>query len=457
MITNTGKDIIAKYLIGQAPAYASYMAFGAGPQPIESPTALGNYSTKESLDFEMFRVPIVSRGYVTDLVGGIEVSKIVFTAELPTNQRYEISEVGIYSAKSNPSAGSGDSRIAYTFSESENWQYHDQSSESKIQSFTGALYGASNDGIIKVDQATYPTFRTTSDNAIFDSETRIANYEKCRFLDTILMLPGNLSHLEVNGTSGQLQPLATGTIYYGSHVHLSGTNLNLSKNSTDDELKLAYSVINRNESPSYVFSKVKLLVEFSSDDATIASNYAKLEIQKTYSSYASSRYQVETQKLSDLKKSPTFTWNNISLVRVFATVFDSLSISSVVGDGTKATVTTARKHGFKVGEKVLIAGVTNTGFNGSYVITDVTDTDAGPYTFKYAKTLSASSSGGTAEAPSSNYYVAMDALRFENVTSYNPLYGLTGYSVVRTDDGQTISKETNTSNFLEFRFGLDVV
>lgn len=458
MITNTGKDIIAKYLINQAPSYASYMAFGSGPQPIQSPDPLGNYATTENLDFEMFRVPIISRGYVTELVGSTEVSKIVFTAELPTNQRYQISEVGIYSAKSNPSAGAGDSRIIYTFAESENWQYHDQSSETKIQSFTGALYGASNDGIIKVDQSTYPVFRTSSDNAIFDSAARTDLYEKGRFLDTILMIPGNTSHLLVDGTTGELAPRATsGSNYYGTHIHLSGTQVDLSKNSTEDEIKLAYSIVNRNEDSSYDFSKVRILVEFSSDDTTLATNYAKFQIVNTYSTYATSRYQVATSKLSALKKSPTFTWNSIALARIFATIFDSVNISSASADGSTATITTARKHGFKVGDVVTIAGVSNTSFNGEYTITAVSDTDTAPFTFSYEKSLTATSSGGTAEAPSSNYYLSLDALRFENVTSVNPLYGLTGYSVIRTEDGQPISKDSNTSNLVEFRFGLDVV
>ena len=80
MITNTGKNILAKYLIGQAPAYASYIAIGCGANPLASDSTFGDYSNKTRLDFEMFRVPITSRGYVTE--DGI--SKIVLTAELPS-------------------------------------------------------------------------------------------------------------------------------------------------------------------------------------------------------------------------------------------------------------------------------------------------------------------------------------------------------------------------------------
>jgi hypothetical protein len=58
---------------------------------------------------------------------------------------------------------------------------------------------------------------------------------------------------------------------------------------------------------------------------------------------------------------------------------------------------------------------------------------------------------------SENFYVALDGLRFENLTSTSPLYGMTGYSVVRNESSSTIIKESNSSNLVEFRFGLDVV
>ena len=60
-------------------------------------------------------------------------------------------------------------------------------------------------------------------------------------------------------------------------------------------------------------------------------------------------------------------------------------------------------------------------------------------------------------APSSDYYVCLDAARFENTSTINPLYGMTGYSVVRTTDGLPIVKSANTSNYVEFRFGMDVL
>lgn len=49
-----------------------------------------------------------------------------------------------------------------------------------------------------------------------------------------------------------------------------------------------------------------------------------------------------------------------------------------------------------------------------------------------------------------------DALRFENLNTPNPLYGLVGYSVIQNDTAKTIIKSTNTSNYVEFKFNIGV-
>jgi hypothetical protein len=58
--------------------------------------------------------------------------------------------------------------------------------------------------------------------------------------------------------------------------------------------------------------------------------------------------------------------------------------------------------------------------------------------------------------PSQDYYVALDAIRLENVATVNPLYGLTGYSIIKNDAAETIVKSPNTSNYVEFRFSIGV-
>ena len=188
MITNTGKTIIGKYLLGQAPAYASYLAVGCGPKPLATGDAIDDFSTKENLEFEMFRVPISSRGYVND--GGL--NKIVLTAQLPTEERYEITEVGLYSAGSNPSAGAYDSKTVLAFTSSENWQYHTSSSASTIESISAPLDDPGNNNIIDIAS---PVFQTNADNAIFYKEPRPSRYERCRFLNNTILIQGNDSDL----------------------------------------------------------------------------------------------------------------------------------------------------------------------------------------------------------------------------------------------------------------------
>jgi hypothetical protein len=45
-------------------------------------------------------------------------------------------------------------------------------------------------------------------------------------------------------------------------------------------------------------------------------------------------------------------------------------------------------------------------------------------------------------------------MRLENVATVNPLYGLTGYSVIKNTDATTVIKPSNTSNYIEFRFAI---
>ena len=65
-------------------------------------------------------------------------------------------------------------------------------------------------------------------------------------------------------------------------------------------------------------------------------------------------------------------------------------------------------------------------------------------------------SGSGIYFPTSDYYIALDALRLENVATVNPLYGLTGYSVIKNDNATAIIKSPNTNNYVEFRFSIGV-
>lgn len=376
MITNTGKNILAKYLIGQAPAYASYIAVGCGAKPLASDANLGDYSTKESLDFEMFRVPITSRGYVNE--DGVD--KIVFTAELPTEERYEISEVGVYSAASNPSAASKDSRNIYAFTQTENWEYHSESEATAIPVVYEPLDGEANNNIINQP---YDVFQTNADNRIFTDPSRISRYERCRFLNNIISIVGDMSTISENVEGGL-------TVDSGNHIHLNGISASLDQNAPTDELRFAFSVANKDGTSSEFPSSIKAVIEFADSDPFGAGEFARLEVNLDHTpgdplyDFSQNRYFVVSKQLQQLVKSTGFSWNQMNIAKVYVSVEDSLG------------------------------------------------------------------------NPSDQYYFNMDALRLENTTTQNPLYGMTGYSVIRAPSAETLIKVANTTNFIEFRFAVGV-
>lgn len=455
MITNTGKGIIAKYLIGQVPSYASYVAVGVGPRPLANDQEMPILIDKKNLDFEVFRVPIVSRGYVYN---DDETVDIVFAAELPTNQRYEFTEVGIFPGSSNPAAGSLDSKMIYTFSQSENWKYHSETAEESIELYLAPLNQdqTTQNNILVYDKAFY----TNADNTVLNDSNRITRYERTRFLDRILLVSGNLSHLEEEISNSNVIGLKfkeSDGSYYGEHIHLTGSRPPLDRNSLADELRLAFSVISRNAAQtasSEIIEKVRIMIEFASTDSDDPTNFARYYVNMPGSDFNTNRYKVVPMTLQGLRKSIGFTWNTINVTKIYASVFGSISITQKELVDNLATLTTQEAHGFDVGDSVTISGI-SPAFNGTYTVTAI---DENRNTFSYEKVeddVPLSAADGRAEGPSNKFLVALDGFRFENTTSESPIYGLTGYSLVRNELGLPIVKQPNSSNMIEFRFGMD--
>ena len=382
MITNIGKNLLAKYLVGQTQSYASHIAVGCGASPLASDGSFGDYSLKNSLDFEMFRVPIISRGFVRE--NGID--KVVLTAELPTEERYEITEVGIFSAASNPVAGSFDSRNIFSFTNTDNWLY--QPFNSPAIDIPVRYEPLSGDQESNNINETAPVFETNADNRVFTDQYRLERNERCRFLNNIIAIAGNNSTL-TRDELGRIR-VTPGSKY----IRLNETTVDLSKNSPLDELKFAFSVVNKTANSSTVPDNVKVLLEFSYIGTNSLVEYARFEVDIDDQSYVAgtaddtfdfseSRYVVVTRSLKDLKKTDNFDWREVNVVKIYSCV-----------------------------------------------------TEAG--------------------SPSNLFYVCLDGLRLENVTSTNSLYGLTGYSVIKNVGSRPIIKSANTTNYIEFRFALGV-
>jgi hypothetical protein len=434
MITNTGKEIIAKYLIGTAPAFASFLAVGCGAKPRPNITSIsgasssgttvtvsstsgiwvgakitvssgtGTLSTtadtlvtavtsstqftispaptvalssativlhvdpsKTVLDFEMFRVPITSRGYVNDS----GTNKLIFTAELPSDERYEISEIGLFSAGSNSSATSYDSRTITSFADTERWQYNDGTTLADPTLITEKITNSLN-----VITSTSSCIETNANNLGFLDTTRANRYERCRYLNNIIMLKGNTTNLTSSGGVFSI----SGTPKF---IQLTGQTIDFSRNSTADLLKVAFSVVSVDGASVTQPDTVRVMVEFSDADG---SQYARLnaEVTNTNQDFSTNRYCVVSKRLDQLTYSTTtFSWKNVTTIRVYA--------SALIGS-----------------------------------------------------------------TPSANYFVALDAIRMDNISTINPLYGMTGYSIVQNTNKQTSIKEPNTNNYIEFRVVTDV-
>lgn len=402
MLTKVGKDILAKYLIGYAPAYASYIALGCGPKPVPLSNLFDDYSNKTELDFEMFRVPIISRGYVNgydaDDDGTIEIeeqslSQIVFTAQLPSEERYEITEIGIYSAASNPLAASTESKIIYTFTNTENWEYHVAESATSVPEIlqnlnllpdgSAPISGTSGDINIDDDDVT-TVFFAKSSNPVFSSLIRKDRYETPRFLDSSLFMRGDTT--DISGTTSAGLTIGENN----AHVHITDIVAPFDKYSGQDEIKLAFSIINKLENTDRP-EAVKIIIDFASSDAGEGQEYARLKFYKTVEDgdFLNNRYFVESIKLDDLEKTASFNWKLVNLIKVYVKVDVDNEISN----------------------------------------------------------------------PPSDYFVALDGLRIENKTTANPLYGLTAYTAVKnsqTTNAYPITKDANSSNLIEFRLSMDI-
>ncbi len=367
MITNTGITLLGKYLIGQIPSFASHIAVGCGPDVLGSDESIGNvatlngYATKSSLDFEMDRFPVVSR--TTNVVDGEQ--QVIFTAEIPSDVRFGITEVGIYPAESNNIVGSTASQTLFSFTTNEVWQKSLSTVVTDVETESDIVDGS------QVIDTTAEAFFLASDNAIFRSADRLARREQPRFLNNSLVLVGDFTAL----SGGNLDTT-------GDHIRISQPTLpDLdAANIYSDEIKVAFSVISKTLVGSSLPSSTKIKIIFSTDAGETATY--------SYSGNPSSdneRYVVNTQKLSSLSPTAGFAWKDVTLVKIFA------------------------------------------------------------------------------NATNSDNYIALDGIRFENISSVDDRYSLSGYTVLKSEDTVEssnpvpVEKPEGLPTYVEFRFVVDVV
>lgn len=369
MITNDGKQIVAKFLLNQAPTFASHIAAGCGPQPLLTGASASIPADIDSLDFEVFRVPILSKGFIKE--DGQE--KLVFKAEMPNDQRYKISEIGIYPGANNTVAGKYDSKLLITFSPTESWTYSDGESASAV-TYPNVPIDQNNTSA-SIDSSTPDFVFINSDSTIFNNQQRQNKQEAPRFLNRALLVAGDTAEI------GSGYSANAGSMF----LQNSSLTFDLSQNLPDDEIKLAFSLVGKYADVGANPDDIRIILQFINNLSNIstAPPTATARMTITGTSMSTNRYRVLTSKISEFVTDTNFSWANINLIKIYASTLN--------------------------------AGV-----------------------------------------PTGDYYILFDGLRIDNLTATNPLYGLVGYNIISTNDGQPVLKSENTSNYIEYRFGIGV-
>ena len=382
MITTDGKNIVAKYLLNQAPEFASHIAIGVGGQAYSTSSTETFSGSVQSLGFEVARVPILSKGLLKEN----DQEKIVFKAELPIEQRYQITELGLYPAATNAVAGNFDSRIISTFSNSEPWAYSNNLDDSGKVLYIGPVsLDPAGIGNIGIDEPEWKDFIFINSNSpIFEYSTRINRGEPPRYLNRSLSVSGSTSVVDT------LMPANSASINVSSassyYIENNSISLNLGKNLPTDQIKLAFSVVSL-EREAEAPQNVKIRLEFlnnaggstSKAFVNIALQQSDLEVDER-----KMRYQVVTKALSDFTSTENFSWSLVNAVRIYTSIHNNSNV------------------------------------------------------------------------PTGEHFVFYDGLRFENVSSYNPLYSLVAAEYIKTLDENPILKRENSTSYVEYRFGVGV-
>jgi hypothetical protein len=375
MITNNGRNIIAKYLLNQAPEFASHIAIGIGGKAIPTSSLVSFLPDDKSLNFEVARVPVLSKGLVKE--GGVE--KIIFKAELPSDQRFNITEIGLFPAESNLLAENYDSKIICTFDQSENWTYTSLGSTKQVEYEADINFSFDSGGDIETGFLQEEKYGfINNDSEIFEFSQRRDRNEPPRYLNKSLLSVGTASVLD---SSFDITSNAASAGYY---LENNSINLNLGRNLPTDQIKLALSVISSdlqasNGSPN---GGVRIRLEFINN--TPGNPKAFTNISISMSELEDGRYQVATKSLSDFTTtSSAFSWSNVNAIRIYSCVIDN-------------------------------------------------------------------------NEPD-NYYILFDGLKFENISTPNPLYSLVAAEYLKTPDSYPVLKKENSTSYIEYRFGLGVI
>jgi hypothetical protein len=101
-------------------------------------------------------------------------------------------------------------------------------------------------------------------------------------------------------------------------LRLSNPGIDLSRNSTQDEISIAFSVVNATATPTASPTAYYIMLEFMSSNGT---DSAKLTFSETTLPINPNRYTILTKKISDIVyTSSNFNWNDVVSLKIYSAI-----------------------------------------------------------------------------------------------------------------------------------------
>jgi hypothetical protein len=255
------------------------------------------------------------------------INKISLIAELPIDNRYEITELGLWSDISNPISSGIDSKNIFNFGRNtETWQYKTGGTSPTTSTLTyteTALdSGNSFNNLDTPLMTSTKAVLTNSDNTFFNS-VRVARWERPRFLDDCLIVGGDLSKFDM--ASSTTVPCSVDETVTNDYITISNINLGaLDTNSTSDEFVFAYSLISKSASATTLgtIESVNIMIEFNAGVENAKYHFK----QRSSALSATNRYQTIKVSLGDATNSTKtngFLWKNVDSAKIYASIQDS--------------------------------------------------------------------------------------------------------------------------------------
>ena len=455
MITSTGRDILAKYLIGQTSSFASHIAIGCGPLPSLTSS---DYRTKTELDFEMDRYPIVSRSLSSEKITIIFSSVacdgdavFTFTVQSGGNNQFVTGQTIAVSGCPSFNVGNSPANANGTY---------------VITNATATTITVENPSPGNVDLQTKTGTISIAGyvpQIVFTAELPLSE----RYEITELGLYPSYSNQYSNGleskTVTNLTTAESWKYFDGSTATYSDILYYSTITDATNNITVTDKAFQTNsDNPFFIIERVsrqerpRFLKDVTIVDGDMSDFTANLTPATTANYIQLNNFGLDLSKNNPETDTLKIAFSLINAVSVPTQTPKSLNImlQFITANGTESA-----KYHYRQTDASTLAStnryeVLSLSLNDATFSSRTTD-----FSWENVSTLriyagieNATTYGGTQVT---DYAIALDAIRFENKSNANPLYGLVGYTLVKTDE-EPLVKSSGTNNLVEFRLFVGV-